>query len=98
MRGAVKSMVDEYAATMIKAVMAEHRVSEKDFRNSNYPLHVRARAAAIRRLSEAGISEQNISRIMGISPTTVAYWKRPKERARRRAVRAKNRAQAEASI
>lgn len=97
MRGSVKTIVDEYAASIIKAVMAERVIGKEDFTTSRLPRHVRARAVAIRRLSEAGISEQNISRIMRLSPSTVAYWKRPKDRARRLATRAKYRA-AEASI
>lgn len=83
MRGDVKSMVDAYAATIIQSVMTEFRIGKSDFVTSRLPDHVKARATAILRLSEAGISELNISRIMNVHPTTVAYWKRPKCRAHR---------------
>jgi hypothetical protein len=83
MKGDVKSLVDAYATSIIKTVMAECRVGKVDFATSMLPHHVKARATAIQRLSAAGVSELNISRIMGVHPTTVAYWKRPNCRAHR---------------
>jgi DNA-binding NarL/FixJ family response regulator len=89
MKGIIKAIVDEYAAGIIKAVMAEFAVGEKDFRSSNLPYHVRARVIAIKRLNAVGFSNNEISRIMGIDPTTVSYRLNAKERARRRAANAK---------
>jgi hypothetical protein len=83
MKGDVKSLVDEYAGSIIKSVMAEFQIGKSDFSTSMLPHHVKARATAIQRLSAVGVSELNISRVMGVHPTTVAYWKRPNCRAHR---------------
>ena len=91
MKGVIKSIVNDYAASVIKAVMDKYRVGEKDFRKSNFPHCVKARSAAIRRLSADGFSNNEISQVMRISPDTVSYRLNPKVRARRIALTAKRR-------
>ncbi len=86
-RGYLQSVVEQLALSTVKSIMAEHKVGAADFRDNKRPQFVKARAAAIRRLSADGLSEICISEIMRINPRTVAYWLRPSDRARRIASR-----------
>lgn len=71
---------------IIKEVMEKRRVGPKDFFGTNRMPHVlRARAAAIKQMREAGMSQAAIGRIMKRSYSTIQYWVHPEYRQRHRA-------------
>jgi hypothetical protein len=87
MKGAIKAIVDAYAAAIIKSVMDERGVDATDFRTSLIPRHVKARAAAMRRLSAEGFNTSEIGRAMNMDPSTVRFRLNPDARKRRTAAR-----------
>jgi chromosomal replication initiation ATPase DnaA len=69
---------------IIKTVMADHGIGPKDFFGKSRVRHlVRARAAAIKQMREAGMSNSTIGRIMKRDYSTVRYWAHPEYRRRR---------------
>lgn len=80
MKGVIKAIVDEYAANIIRSTMAKHRLGKADFLHSNFRHCIKARSEAIRRLAADGFGTHEISRAIELSPTTVDYWLKPKER------------------
>ena len=61
--------------SIVKTVMAERRIGQKDFWGpSRLPRHVKARAIAIKRLDKAGLNKAEISRAVRRSRSTVRYW------------------------
>ncbi len=61
--------------SIVKAVMAERRIGQKDFWGaSRLPRHVKARALAIKRLRSAGLNKAEIGRAVRRDESTVRYW------------------------
>jgi chromosomal replication initiation ATPase DnaA len=69
---------------IIKTVMADRGIGPKDFfGKSRVPHLVRARAAAMKRMRDAGMSKATIGRVMKRDYSTVRYWTQPEYRRRR---------------
>jgi chromosomal replication initiation ATPase DnaA len=69
---------------IIKVIMAERGIGPKDFFGDSRMRHVvRARAAAIRQMRDAGMSNVTIGRVMKRDYSTVRYWALPEDRRRR---------------
>ena len=82
MKGKIQSIIDDYAASVIRAVMAEHRIGEKDFYLSNSSHFVKARVAAIKRLSSDGLSAAMVARAMKMHKSSIEYHIYPNRNAR----------------
>ncbi len=82
LKGKILSIVDDYAASVIKAVMEEHQVGRADFESSKVPHFARARADAIKRLSADGFNIKAIARAMGMQTTSIEYHVYPNAKAR----------------
>ena len=83
MRSKIQSLVDDYAASVIKAVMAEHMIGIKDFHSSGKPVHiVRARVAAIKQLKADGLGPSAIARAMEMDRTAIEYHLLPTRKRR----------------
>jgi hypothetical protein len=83
MRGNVKALVDQYADSIVKEILAEHRVHIEDFRTSCRPCMVRLRTTMIKRLYAEGFSAYAISRILKLSERAIHERFNPRIRQRR---------------
>lgn len=82
MRGNVKALVDQYADSIIKAMLSERMMGIKDFRTSYQPRFVNARTEVIQRLHDEGFSSYAISRILKMNRRTVEARFNPRIRER----------------
>lgn len=85
MKGKIKAIVDDYAASIIKAVMGEYKIGTVDFHKAQFIHCIKARAVAIKRLHADGFEIKEISRVMQVDRGTVAYRLNPEFRKRKRA-------------
>lgn len=82
MRGNVKTLVEQYAADIVKEMLAERMIGIKDFRTSLQPRMVKARTAVIRRLHDEGFSAYAIANILKMNRRTVEGRFNPRVRER----------------
>lgn len=84
MRGNFKTLVEQYAAGIVKEMLEERMIGIKDFRTSFQPRHVAARTAVIQRLHDEGFSAYAIANILGMNRRTVEGRFNPRVRERNR--------------
>lgn len=80
MRGKVGTMLQDYADTVIRALLDCRGISEHQFRKSNRRDHVQARRDAINLLHADGFGITEIGKLVRMSEKTVECHLRPKAR------------------
>lgn len=80
MKGIIKSIVDECADSVVRAVMAERKIGRNDFYNSRLPRHVRARVIAMERLRAMGFSARELAKYVKRTESVVRHSLNPEIR------------------
>jgi len=97
MKGKILSIVNEYAASVVREECCKYKISEGEFRLGMTQRVVRVRHIVMRRLFNDGFSVPEISRAIGFDESTIIYVTNPNARARKIAYRKRHYAEHGAS-